>query len=153
MENTELIKYIIELVIIIVSFLIGKYLFPKYKVNIQQHAAEIDVILRYAESFVAWARQFLSDSSGEEKMEAVVQKLREICEQRGIQVDEETLRAIAQKAYDAMVAGENSSKVIIEAAVEELKTAPAIGVVETLEPVTNPDAEQIVTNPDEDDLK
>lgn len=145
MTEADLLKYVIELVVIIVSFLIGKYVFPKYKVSIQQHAAEIDVLLRYAESFVAWARQFLNGSSGSEKMEAVVEKLRGICEEKGIKVDEETLRAIAQKAYDAMIAGENSSKVIIEAAVEELKTAPVIGVLES---VATPEAEQITVNED-----
>lgn len=114
-------KTIIELVVIVVAFAIGRYILPRYKVNIQNAAAQFGVLLSYAESFCAYARQFL-DCSGSEKMDNVVARLRNICDQQKINIDDETLRAIAQKAYDAMVAGENSTKVIIENAVEELKT-------------------------------
>lgn len=156
MDNNELVKLIIELAVVIVAFFVGKYIFPKYKTTIQQHATEFEVLLNYAESFCAYARQFL-DSSGEEKMNTVVEKLRNICEQQGIKVDDETLRAIAQKAYDAMVAGENSSKVIIESAVNELKSTATAGLaiqvidgnIEEMEPVlttgtTSDDAEKII---------
>lgn len=125
MQNSELITTIIELVVVIASFFVGRYILPKYKTTIQNAAAEFQVLLNYAESFVAYAREFL-DVSGEEKMNAVVAKLKEICEQQNINVDEETLKAIAQKAYDAMKAGESSSKVIIETATTELKEAAGV---------------------------
>lgn len=119
MGNEEILK-LIEAVIIIVSFLIGRYLLPKVKDDIKDAAAQLQVLLTYAESYVAYARQFLN-CSGAEKMDNVVEKLKLICDEYGIIVDEETLRAIGQKAYDAMIRGEKSSKVIIENAVEELK--------------------------------
>jgi hypothetical protein len=120
---------IIELIITIIAFLLGRYVLPKVKIDIQQHAVEFAVIFNYAESFCAYARQFLTNYSGKEKMDDVVKKLQKICTEQGINVDEETLRAIAQKAYDAMKAGENSSKVIIEAAVDEIKSTPKVETV------------------------
>ena len=123
----DLVKIIIEAVIIVAAFFVGRYVLPKYKTNIQNAATQFQVLLNYAESFCAYARQFL-DCSGEEKMNDVVKKLRSICEEKSIEIpDDEILRAIAQKAYDAMIAGENSSKVIIESAVEELRTIPTYG--------------------------
>ena len=116
---------IIELVAVVIAFFVGRYVLPKYKTTIDKAVTEFQLILNYAESFCAYARQFLN-SPGEEKMNSVVAKLKIICEQQGISVDEETLRAIAQKAYDAMKANESAPKVIIENAVAELKAFPAI---------------------------
>lgn len=146
MENNELLKTAVELVITIVAFLLGRYILPKYKTTIHNAAAEFQVLLNYAESFVAYARQFL-DASGEEKMNTVVEKLKVICVQQKINVDDETLRAIAQKAYDAMMAGQNSSTVIIESAIEDLKKAAIEATLEqTLDAVLNNNAEQINTD-------
>lgn len=121
--DKDLILFIVELVVVVGSFLIGRYVLPRAKTSIQNAVAEFGVLLSYAESFCSYARQFLTGYSGSEKMDAVVEKLKAICEKQGIDVDEETLRAIGQKAYDAMKAGENSSKVIIADAVEQLKDA------------------------------
>ena len=121
MKDMELILTLIEVVLVISSFLLGKYVFPKYKNNIQSAAVQFEVLLKYAESYCAYARKFLTNLSGAEKMDAVIDKLQDICDNQGIEVDSETLRAIAQKAYDAMKAGEAASKVIIENAVSELE--------------------------------
>lgn len=122
MDN-QLIELFIELGITIAAFLVGRYVLPKIKtnINVQDLTIQFQLLLNYAESFVAYARQFLTELSGKEKMDSVVEKLQTICEKEGINVDTETLRAIGQKAYDAMVAGENSSKVVMENAVKELK--------------------------------
>ena len=127
--DVEFIKMIVQVVIIVVSFFVGRYILPK--VNTSEFAATFQVILNYAESFVAYARQFV-DASGEEKMDTVVEKLKAICKEQGIKVDDETLKAIAQKAYDAMKAGENSSKVVIEGAVDELRMIPVVTSSEVL---------------------
>ena len=121
--DRELIKLLVELGLAIAAFFLGRYILPKYKGNIQTAVSQFEFILRYAESFCAYARQFLT-TSGSEKMDEVVKKLQELCIKEGIQVEEETLRAIAQKAYDAMVAAENKAKIVIEtpAAIEEIKT-------------------------------
>ena len=55
-------------------------------------------------------------------MDSVVEKLGEICEKFGIDADQETLRAIGQKAYDAMKAGEvETLPIILEQTAEEFK--------------------------------
>ena len=154
LTENDILKLCFELLITIAAFLVGRYILPKYKVTIQHYATEFAVILSYAESFVAYARQFLTDLSGEEKMNAVIKKLKEICDTRGIVVDEETLRAIAQKAYDAMKAGEQSSKVIIETAVNEL-TATTGYIKPVIDSVleTNIELETVPVDPFEDDTK
>ena len=83
-------KTIIELVVIVVAFAIGRYILPRYKVNIQNAAAQFGVLLSYAESFCAYARQFL-DCSGSEKMDNVVARLRNICDQQKINIDDEVV--------------------------------------------------------------
>ena len=138
-ENLSIL--IVELIVAAIAFLVGKYVFPAYKPVIQEHAALFTVLLNYAESFVAYARQFLSELNGEEKMDTVVDKLKDVAKQQSIVVDDETLRAIAQKAYDAMKMNENLSKVIIEAApvVEEVKVSPGVLLKETTESLSTPD--------------
>ena len=60
--------------------------------------------------------------TGEEKMAAVVEKLKEIADEAGIDVTEDQLRAIAQSAYNAMKAGEK------EAAAAEPQALEAVQV-------------------------
>ena len=155
----DLLKIIIEAALVAIAFFVGRYVLPKYKINIQNAAMQFEVLLNYAESFCAYARQFL-DCSGKEKMDDVVNKLRAICEEKGIDVpDDETLRAIAQKAYDAMIAGENSSKVIIESAIENIKTTTyesnSANVEEQSEliDIANSDDKEQAYDPFDDDMK
>lgn len=110
----ETILFIFEIAVIAAAFFIGKHVLPNHKSTIQNASVQFEVLLKYAESFCAYARQFLTDYSGSEKMDSVVESLYNICKDLNIEVDEETLRAIGQKAYDAMIAGENSAKVVIE---------------------------------------
>ena len=119
--DREVMKLIIEIVVAIIAFLIGRYVAPKVKDIMQNPDTQFQVLLSYAESFCAYARQFLN-CSGPEKMDSVVEKLKDICDKYGIEVDTETLRAIGQKAYDAMKAGEKSSKVITESGANETIT-------------------------------
>lgn len=129
MTTTEML---VTAVVMIVSFLLGKYVFPKYHDQIQDAVNQFTLILSYAESFCAYAKQFLTDKTGPEKMDEVVSKLVEFCEQHGIECDEETLRAIAQKAYNAMKQGEQSNTltlqtpelVTLSSATAELKSFP-----------------------------
>ena len=112
MESNALMM-VIELIIIITSFFIGRYILPKYKNNIQDAALQFEVLLNYAESYVAYAKQFLNIPNSE-KMDVVVEKLRIICESQGIEIDEETLRAIGQKAYNTMKSAETNVLISVE---------------------------------------
>lgn len=132
MQPMTTTQMLVSAVVVIVSFLLGKYVFPKYHDQIQNAVNQFTLILSYAESFCAYAKQFLTDKTGPEKMDDVVSKLAEFCKQHGIDCDEETLRAIAQKAYNAMKQGEQSNTLTLQApelttlasATAELKTFP-----------------------------
>ena len=80
----------------------------------------------WAAEFVVWAREFLKSKTGEEKMAAVVDKLKEIADEAGLNVTEDQLKAIAQSAYEAMKAGETATAVT---PLEAVTATPAATVV------------------------
>lgn len=61
-----------------------------------------EMIIKFADAYVAWAKQFKSEESGEKKMELVVEKLAEIATKFDIDLSDDDLKAIAQKAYNNM---------------------------------------------------
>lgn len=108
----EIIILAVQLGAAVGAFFVGKYLFP----NIPQSVTEkLNTLSGWAAQFVVWAKEFMKKQTGEEKMAAVVEKLKEIADEAGIDVTEDQLRAIAQSAYNAMKAGEKEA----EAAAEE----------------------------------
>ncbi len=109
----DIIVLSVELGIMLIAFFAGRYLLP----NIPQSVKETFCSLsEWAAAFVVWARDFMQKSTGAEKMAAVVEQLKLIAEKNGIEVTEEQLTAIAQKAYDSMMAGKKEAE-IKEAAV------------------------------------
>lgn len=89
----------IQLLIGVICFLVGKYVFPRIPQD------KLAIITAWAEKFVIWARDFFQEAEGELKMQMVLQQLRLIAEQYGISMTDEQLTAIAQTAYDAMKKG------------------------------------------------
>lgn len=65
-------------------------------------AATIELIAMNAASGVHWARQNMKHNTGAEKMEYVLKMLNEFAEANDLYIDEATIAAIAQKAYDDM---------------------------------------------------
>lgn len=118
-KNT--ISFIVEIVIIVVSFFAGKYFFSD-KTNITMSvitnsANIIREISDWADMFVHYARQFMKDSTGSEKMNYVVESLKKRIDSYNeslpngsnniVSFTTEQLIAIAQKAYDEMINKEN----------------------------------------------
>ena len=88
------------------AFLLGKYAFP----NIPQTVADkLTELSEWAVKFVEWAKEFKKNQTGEEKMASVVEQLKKIADEVGVNVTEDQLTAIAQAAYNAMKAGEKES--------------------------------------------
>ena len=85
------------------AFCAGKFIFPKIPASVKDKLVDL---AEWAAKFVVWAREFLKTESGEKKMAAVVEQLKQIAAEAGIEVTEEQLKAIAQTAYEAMKAGE-----------------------------------------------
>lgn len=94
---------IIYAAVTMAAFLVGKYVFPKLPQDMKDKLA---ILADWAAKFVIWAKEFLDKKTGTEKMAAVVEQLKRIADEAGIEVTEEQLKAIAQAAYEAMKAGE-----------------------------------------------
>lgn len=94
------IAYIIAWAIILIAFIIITKIFGSN--TAKDIFMKTNLIIQYAEAFVSWARQFKSDLSGKEKMNAVIEKLTDVANKYDIDITEEEIRAIAQKAYDSM---------------------------------------------------
>ena len=104
----DIIIYAVVLCAVTVAgYCCGRYILPK----IEPDAIEkLDTLSEWAADFVVWARQFMQESSGTDKMAAVVEQLKKIAEEAGLKVTEDQLKAIAQTAYEAMKAGEAGNK-------------------------------------------
>lgn len=105
------------------AFLAGKYIFPNIPASVKDKLADL---AGWAAKFVVWAREFMKQDSGEKKMAAVVEQLKQIAAEAGIEVTEDQLRAIAQSAYEAMKKGEAAAQ---PAQLLEAITAPAMPTV------------------------
>lgn len=101
MDN--IIMQAITLAVMVGAFILGKYVFPNVPKSV---TTKLNDLAAWASKFVVWAREFMQSSTGEEKMEKVVEQLKQIADEAGLNVTEDQLRAIAQAAYEAMKAGE-----------------------------------------------
>lgn len=99
----DIILLAVQLGIAVVAFAAGKYIFPKAPKNVTD---KLDMLSQWAAQFVVWAKEFMKEQTGEEKMAAVVEKLKEIADEAGLGVTQDQLKAIAQSAYNDMKAGE-----------------------------------------------
>ena len=117
----DIIILAVQLGITVAAFIVGKYVFPNLPKNVTD---KLTTLSQWAAQFVVWAKEFMKKQTGEEKMAAVVEKLKEIADEAGIKVTEDQLRAIAQSAYNAMKAGEKEAG---DAAGEALATYYKIG--------------------------
>lgn len=105
----DIIILAVQLGVMIAAFVVGKYVFP----NIPKDVADkLKVLSAWAGQFVVWAREFMQSATGEEKMDKVVEMLKEIADEAGIKVTEDQLRAIVQAAYESMKAGESDADVL-----------------------------------------
>ena len=100
MEN--IIYNAVLLLISIGGFLLGKFVFPNVPKSV---ADKLRQLAAWADKFVVWAREFRKQDSGPAKMEMVVEQLKAVAKEAGWNVTEDQLRAIAQAAYENMMAG------------------------------------------------
>lgn len=123
------------------AFLLGKYVFQNIPKTVTDKLGELS---EWAAKFVEWAKEFKKDKTGEEKMAAVVEQLKKIADEAGLNVTEDQLKAIAQTAYNAMKAGEKESTA---EPLEALTATPAATVViNTTAPVTTTEKVAIATD-------
>lgn len=121
----KIIFLAVELGIAVAFFCLGKFVFP----NIPKTAFEkLTTMSDWAAKFVVWAREFLKTSTGPEKMEMVVEKLKAIADRAGIDITKEELQAIAQTAYEAMKAGEKEAGTITQPLEAMTAAAPTVNI-------------------------
>lgn len=140
MDN--IIVLAIQLAVAVAAFALGKYVFPNIPKSVSEKLQELS---GWAKQFVIWAREFMKSASGKEKMDKVVEQLKKIADEAGLKVTEEQLRAIAQTAYEAMMAGKKEGNTA-----EPLKaltaTPTATVVINTTAPVTTTEKVAIATD-------
>lgn len=117
--DSSVIYFVTWLIIVIALFIINKTLGAD---SIKDVVTKTTLIIQYAEAFVSWAKQFKSELSGPEKMDAVIKKLSDIADKNDINMTKEEIRAIAQKAYDDMKNKEDISKIIISSSIDDTNT-------------------------------
>lgn len=117
----KIIMQAVVLGVMVAAFLTGKYVFPNIPKSVTD---KLNTLSQWAAQFVIWAREFMKSETGEEKMAMVVQKLKEIADEAGIKVTEDQLKAIAQAAYEAMMAGQKEAD-MTEAAKKAAMTVAA----------------------------
>lgn len=103
MDQTT-IFFIIELVFLVVAFIIGKLqsnetIQPE---TIEDLSNKFYLFCNYADALILWAKQYLQNCTGSEKMDAVVHRLLSIANGYDINISEDEIRGIAQKEYDIL---------------------------------------------------
>ena len=140
MDN--IIVLAIQLAVAVAAFALGKYVFPNIPKSVSEKLQELS---GWAEQFVIWAREFMKSASGKEKMDKVVEQLKKIADEAGLKVTEEQLRAIAQTAYEAMMAGKKEGNTA-EPQKALTATPTATVVINTTAPVTTTEKVAIATD-------
>lgn len=132
----ESIVYLVTWIIIVIALIIvNKTLGADSAKDI---VMKTSLIIQYAEAFVSWAKQFKSNLSGNEKMDVVIEKLTNVADKHDIDISEDEIRAIAQKAYDTMKNKDEAIKSVSNAnqtaiyAVNEILSRPDVNVDQPL---------------------
>lgn len=103
MDNVNIIVLVIEFAVLATSIFIGRNITSKVSADdITNTVNKINLIIDYADKFVSYAKQFMQEDSGEQKMNKVVSLLKNVADKYNVEISEIEIRAIAQKAYDNM---------------------------------------------------
>ena len=104
---------ILTFIALIAYILFDKFIIPKIdscKIKLATEAVsttidiaqKIDIIIKMASQFVVLAKKEMTDATGEEKRNWVIEKLKTICDGIDIVLDDDSLRAINEGAYAEM---------------------------------------------------
>lgn len=113
------IIYLVTGVICILSFFVGKYVFPAASDAINSALNILNaypMLFNWAVSVCEYLAQYFESIPGEEKNKKAAEFIMEIAKQAGIELTEEQARSIAQAAYESL---KNGGKDITEEKKEE----------------------------------
>ena len=102
--DRSIIFLIIQFIFLIAAFIIGKLqsnglIQPE---TIDDLSSKFYLFCNYADALILWAKQYMQDYTGPEKMEDVVYKLLSIADGYNINISEDEIRGIAQKEYNIL---------------------------------------------------
>ena len=105
----QIITTIVELVVLIVAALVGRYVIPFIKTKVDM--SKLALITEWALKFVKAAENMLTGSSrGEEKRNQVTAWLKEKADEIGIELTEAQIRTLLEDAYTTMIQEANKTK-------------------------------------------
>lgn len=91
----EIVILLIQLLVAVVAYCIGRYVLPEQKNQIQMAST---IISEWAEKFVHLAAK--KEMTGEEKMDYVCSELQILAKENNVQINEQQIRAVIQLVYD-----------------------------------------------------
>lgn len=99
----DIIYYAISLIIAVVTFLLGKYVFP----TVKQYFDGLDLhnvtgIASWVYKFVVSAKNQFDDNCGEQKLTYVTKQVKTLCDKYKIDLTDEQIRALIEDAYIEM---------------------------------------------------
>ena len=98
----QIISVAIELVVLILATLLGRYIVPLVKTKLDANKLELFSV--WALKFVKTAENINSGSGrGEEKRDQVTQWLKEKADELGLKLTEDQIRTILEDAYTTMI--------------------------------------------------
>ena len=103
MEN--ILYYAIGLVVAVVGWLLGRYVFPKINIDMNK----VQTISNWVYKFVVSAKnQFEGKYTGEQKLNYVTEQVKTLCDKYKITLSDEQIRALIEDAYDIMKQGKET---------------------------------------------
>lgn len=107
--SEDVVIIVLQAIVVVLAFLVGQYVFPKVKANNKYDEIKetLSVLTAQAENYIHYAKEFI-DGDGDDKMNFCVTALKTAAKKNGIEVSETELKAVIQKAYDAMVNAEGT---------------------------------------------
>lgn len=103
--KAEIIMKVIEAVILVLAFLFGKYVIPKFA-----NSQDLTYLIEWVNKLVLSAKNIYKDNQGKEKLEYVTAALKEICNKAHIEITDEQIRALIEEAYNTMKQAEKEGK-------------------------------------------
>ena len=94
--NIEIIILIIQLAVIVASYLVGKYIVPKMS---EDELKTFELVKGWVEQFVNEAANFVN-YTGEEKKKYVTDQIVKILNEKGITMSEAQISALIETAYN-----------------------------------------------------
>ena len=80
MNSGSIIVMVISCIVTVAAFCAGKFIFPNLPADVQD---KLLTLTEWAAQFVVWAREFKKTETGQQKMAAVVDQLKQIAAETG----------------------------------------------------------------------